>query len=152
MRIDPCDPPLVSTSLPRPASRSSSCLSRWRLLTIIMGATMSGLANVMKGNELVMTVSSMNGNLRAGMDVMIRDLLQTGSGLPSSHAVSIPSGANSVRVRIPGPPGTAFETAVTDLVLPAVMPRAGAGPTINGVATDVVTVLMADNYVPRSSR
>ena len=81
------------------------------LLTIIMGATMSGLADVMKGNELVMTISSMNGNLRAGMDVMIRDLLQTGSGLPASHTVNIPSGANSQRVRIPGPPGTAFETA-----------------------------------------
>lgn len=38
-----------------------------------------------------------------------------------------------------------FFTAVGDLVLPAVMARAGRGPTINGVATDVITVLMADN-------
>lgn len=115
------------------------------LTTLIMGTTMAGLADVMKGNELVMTISSMNGALRAGVDVMIRDLLQAGSGLPSSHTVSIPNGAGSVRVRIPGPPGTAFETAAGDLVLPAVIPLAGAGPTINGVVTDVLAVLMADN-------
>ncbi len=92
------------------------------LFTVIMGATMAGLADVMKGNELIMTISAMNGGLRSGTDVMIRDLLQAGSGLPASHTVKIPSGAGSVPVRIPGPPGTAFQTAVGDLVLPAVMP------------------------------
>ncbi len=115
------------------------------LFTLIMGATLAGLSDIMKGNELVMTISSMNGALRAGVDVMIRDLLQAGSGLPSSHTVSIPNGVGALRVRLPGPPGTAFQTAVTDLVMPAVIPRAGAGPVINGVATDVLTVLMADN-------
>lgn len=115
------------------------------LLTVIIGATLGGLADVMKGNELVMTIASMNNSVRAGLDLMIRDLLQVGSGLPSSHTVSIPSGAGSVGVRIPGPPGTAFFTAVGDVVLPAVMPRAGAGPTINGIQTDVLSVLMADN-------
>ena len=77
-----------------------------------------------------MTVASVNDSVRAGMDLMIRDLLQTGSGLPSSHAVSIPNGAGSLQVRIPGPPGQgAFQTDPGDLVLPAVMPRNGQGPT-----------------------
>jgi hypothetical protein len=116
------------------------------LLTVVMGATLGGLANVMKGNEIVMTIAHMNNSARAGLDLMVRDLLQVGSGLPSSHSVSIPNGAGSVQVRIPGPPGmAAFQTAVGDLVLPAVMPRAGAGPSINGIATDVLSVLMADN-------
>ncbi len=116
------------------------------LLTVIMGATLAGLANVMKGNELVMTVASMNNSVRAGLDLMVRDLLQVGSGLPSSHTVSIPNGAGAVPVRIPGPPGVGtFETAAGDLVLPAVMPRSGAGPSIGGVSTDVLSILMADN-------
>ena len=115
------------------------------LLTIVMGATMGGLANVMKGNELVMTIAAMNNSVRAGLDLMVRDLLQVGSGLPSSHSVSIPNGAGSAAVRIPGPPGTAFTTAVGQLTMPAVMPRSGEGPVIDGVATDVLSVLMADN-------
>lgn len=115
------------------------------LLTIVMGATMGGLANVMKGNELVMTIAAMNNSVRAGLDLMVRDLLQVGSGLPSSHSVSIPNGVGSTAVRIPGPPGTAFTTAAGDLTLPAVMPRSNQGPVIDGVATDVLTMLMADN-------
>ncbi len=115
------------------------------ILTIVMGATLAGLADISKGNELVMSISAMNSALRAGTDLMIRDLLQAGSGLPSSHTVSIPSGSGSVRVRIPGPPGTAFTTDAADDVLPAVIPLDGAGPTINGVATDVLAVLMSDN-------
>lgn len=115
------------------------------LFTIVMGATLGGLADVMKGNDLVMAIGSINSSVRGGLDLMVRDLLQVGSGLPTSHVVTIPSGAGSARVRLPGPPGTAFQTLATDLVLPAVMPRAGAGPTIDNVATDVVTILMADN-------
>jgi hypothetical protein len=79
------------------------------------------------------------------MDLMVRDLLQVGSGLPGSHAVSIPNGTGSVPVRIPGPPGTSFVTTAGDLVLPAVIPQSGGGPTIDGVATDSLSVLMADN-------
>ena len=48
-------------------------------------------------------------------------------------------------MNIPGPPGTAFQTAAADTTIPAVFPRPGAGPVVNGVPTDVLTVLMADN-------
>lgn len=115
------------------------------LLTVIMGATLGGLANVIKGNEIVMMIATRNNSLRAGLDLMVRDFLQVGSGLPASHAVSIPNGDGSVPVRIPGPPGSAFLTAVGDLTLPAVIPMAGVGPTVNGIQTDVISVLMADN-------
>lgn len=116
------------------------------IFTVVMGATLGGLASVMQGNELVLTVASVNDSVRAGMDLMIRDLLQTGSGLPSSHTVSIPNGAGAVQIRIPGPPGQgAFLTEPGALVLPAVMPRDGQGPTINGVSTDTLSILMADN-------
>lgn len=115
------------------------------LFTLIMGVTMSGLGNVIKGNELVVSLASVNNGLRAGMDLITRDLLQVGSGLPASHAVSIPNGNGSVTVRIPGPPGTTFVTDVGDLVLPAVIPKSNVGPIINGVLTDSITILMADN-------
>jgi prepilin-type N-terminal cleavage/methylation domain-containing protein len=115
------------------------------LLTVIMGATLGGLSDVMKGNETVMMISSANNTLRGGMDIMTRDLLQVGSGLPAAHAISIPSGSGSSGVRIPGPPGTAFVTTSADFTLPAVMPRPRQGPTVDGVQTDVIGMLMADN-------
>jgi hypothetical protein len=115
------------------------------ITTVVMGVTLAGLSDVMKGNEMVMTISSMNNALRSGMDIMVRDMLQAGSGLPGSKAVSIPNGAGAARVRLPGPAGTAFLTDIGDDLLPAVIPWSGAGPVINGVATDVVTILTADN-------
>src|SRR5262245_39172703 len=103
------------------------------LLTLIMGVTMTGLANVTGGNELVMATAAMNNSVGSGMALMVRDLLQVGSGLPGSHTVSIPNGTGSQTVRIPGPPGSAFTTATGDVAIPAVMARPGAGPTINGI-------------------
>jgi prepilin-type N-terminal cleavage/methylation domain-containing protein len=118
------------------------------IFTVVMAATLGGLSSVMQGNDVVMNIAAMNDSARAGMDLMVRDLLQVGSGLPASHSVSIPSGedpGDAERIRIPGPPGTAFMTAAADLALAAVIPRNGAGPTIDGVATDVLSILMADN-------
>jgi type II secretory pathway pseudopilin PulG len=115
------------------------------LLTVIIGATLSGMSNIMTSNEVVLQTVSMNNGIRSGMDLIVRDLLQVGSGLPSGHTITIPNGAGSTPVLLPGPPGTAFTTTAGDTTIPAVIPRPGAGPTVSGVPTDVLTVLMADN-------
>lgn len=115
------------------------------LLTLIMGATLGGLSDVMKGNDTVLMISGTNNSQRMAMDMIVRDLLQVGAGLPASHAISIPSGAGSVAVRIPGPPGSNFMTTAADLVLPALWPMANLGPAVDGVPSDSLTVLMADN-------
>jgi hypothetical protein len=115
------------------------------IMTVIMGATMGGLSEVVKGNDAVLQMTSMNTSLRAGMDLIVRDMLQVGSGLPPGHTITIPNGGGSSRVRIPGPPDTAFLTPVGATTIGAVIPQPGLGPTINGISTDVVTVMMADN-------
>jgi type II secretory pathway pseudopilin PulG len=115
------------------------------LLTLVVGGALAGMANIMSSNDIVAHKSAMNNALRTGMDLMVRDLLQVGSGLPGGHTITIPNGAGSTRVRIPGPPGSSYLTATGDATIAAVIPRPGAGPTINGIPTDVVTVLMADN-------
>lgn len=114
------------------------------MFTAIMGATLAGLSNASRANQTVVGIASMNAGVRAGMDLMTRDLLQVGSGLPPSHVIQIPSGTGSQRVRLPGPPGTTFELPVGPDI-PAVYPMPGSGPLVNGVATDVLIVLMADN-------
>lgn len=115
------------------------------IMTVVMAATMGGLAEVIKGNDAVVQMTGLNNSLRAGMDLIVRDMLQVGSGLPPSHSVTIPNGAGSQRVRVPGPPNSAFLTPVGATTIAAVIPGAGAGPVVDGVATDTLTVLMADN-------
>jgi Tfp pilus assembly protein PilW len=113
--------------------------------SVIMGTTMVSLRDAVRANDSVMHITGMNNMLRVSMDLLVRDLLQVGTGLPPGHVVSIPSGAQSQPIRLPGPPGTAFTSASGDLELAAVVPGDGRGPVVNGVATDTLTVLMGDN-------
>lgn len=115
------------------------------ILGVVMAATMGGLVSATKANEAVLNVSTMNTSIRAGMDLLIRDMLQVGSGLPPGHVIEIPNGSGSTQVRVPGPPTTNWVLPTGTLNMPAVMPFPGGGPTINGTPTDVLAVLMADN-------
>ena len=126
------------------------------IMTAIMAATMTALAQAMKANETAVLVTGMNNNLRTGMDLMIRDLLQVGSGLPPGHFILIPSGAGE-RINMPGPPGTAHLSTVGDAEINAVnpgadwsarQPVAGTACTVDGpgcVRTDTITTLAADS-------
>lgn len=112
---------------------------------VIMGATMMALSNAITANQSVLRLTGMNNTARAAMDLMVRDFLQVGSGLPPGHVISTPSGSGSLLIRLPGPPGTNFTNQTGDTDIAAVVPGTGLGPMVNGVATDVLTVLMADN-------
>ncbi len=115
------------------------------ILTLIVGSALAGMSNIVQSSDTVVQMTAMNNALRTGADLMIRDMLQVGSGLPGGHTITIPSGTGSTQVRMPGPPGSNFLLPVGSTTIPAVVPRPGAGPTINGIPTDVVTVMMADN-------
>jgi hypothetical protein len=113
--------------------------------TLIMGATMVGLTDAVRANESVTLITGMNSMLRASMDLMVMDLMQVGAGLPPAHTIGKPSGGQAQPILLPGPPGSAFSSVITEGTLAAVIPGTGRGPTVNGVATDTITVLMADN-------
>ena len=137
------------------------------IMTLIMASTMSALSQAMKANETAVLVTTMNNSLRTGMDIIIRDMLQVGSGLPPGHFVLIPFGT-ATRVKIPGPPNTASTVAPGDTDFNAVNPGTGGGPLVNlvtggacgapaagCVATDTITTLAADStfsHVPLKAR
>ena len=137
------------------------------IMSLIMGATMSALSQAMKANETAVLVTGMNNALRTGMDIIIRDMLQVGAGLPPGHFVLIPFGT-ATRVKVPGPPGTATTTALGDTDFNAVNPGTGGGPLVNlvtggacatpgagCVATDTITTLAADStfsHIPLKAR
>ena len=85
-----------------------------------------------------------NQNLRASINLMSRDLIQTGRELPNA-GIPTPSGTGSVAIKRPGIPGTDLTIpAAWGNVLPAICPGPGLGPTISGVATDLVQNMFAD--------
>jgi type II secretory pathway pseudopilin PulG len=112
---------------------------------VIMGATMTALSQAIRVNQSTLLVTGMNANLRTGMDLMTRDLLQTGQGLPTGGVILIPSGLGATQIKLPGPPTTAYKSLVGDTDISAVSPGPGLGPVINGVATDMITALEADS-------
>jgi hypothetical protein len=61
------------------------------ILTVIIGATLGGLADVIRGNEAVLSMTTMNNSVRIAMDMVVRDMLSVGSGLPPGHVIQVPS-------------------------------------------------------------
>jgi type II secretory pathway pseudopilin PulG len=115
------------------------------IMTLIMGIAMSAMNQAMRANEMATMLTSMNAQLRTGMDLMVRDLLQTGQDLPVGRVIMIPSGAGSGTIKLPGPPGTNFNLPAGTTELSAVIPGPSRGHTVNGRATDILTILAADS-------
>jgi type IV pilus assembly protein PilW len=139
---------IMTTSAIRPRSDDAGYslieLMIAMLVTIIvMGATLGGLDDATRTNAAVQRLTTMNNTLRLAMDLIIRDLLQAGSGLPKGHVILVPSGGELIRR--PGPPDTNYTNDEGDLDIAAVIPGPGLGPVINGEATDIITILTADN-------
>jgi Tfp pilus assembly protein PilW len=142
----------TTPSTRRPGDRGFSLVELIIAMGLTMGVlavTMTGLSDAIRANDMVVNVTTMNNGLRLAMDLMVRDLLQTGSGLSKGHVIQVPSGAIAgTLIRRPGPPGTTpaiYTKPATEITMPAVIPGAGLGPTINGKATDIITILTADN-------
>ena len=98
------------------------------LLTVVMGATLGGLANVMKGNEIVMAIASLNNSVRAGLDLMVRDLLQVGSGCPPATPSPSRTATTPCRCAFPARRDRPSRPRSATTTLPAVIPLAGSGP------------------------
>ena len=95
------------------------------ITTVILGATMSAMTHAINATDLALQLTTMNNSLRTSMDVMVRDMLQVGQGLPSGNVVLMPTLAGSTPIKLPTPP---FSPALTYYlgatgVAPNVLPR-----------------------------
>jgi prepilin-type N-terminal cleavage/methylation domain-containing protein len=143
---------MKTTFAPRRPRRSSEAgfsliemLVAMGIMLVVMGGAMAAMMDATRASKMASMITSMNSNLRTAMDLMVRDTLQTGQDLPVGRVIEIPSGTGAARVRMPGPPGTAFLTPVGATTVSAVTAYPGAGPLVNSVATDVYTILAADS-------
>jgi prepilin-type N-terminal cleavage/methylation domain-containing protein len=118
------------------------------VLSVIVAATLGTLTNGIQATEAVSLMADTQQNLRAGLNYIARDFVQTGEGIPLG-GITIPnsSGVSALNRPGPGTPGASFGTFNTTwTALPAIVTGYQLGPTTatSGVNTDMVTILYAD--------
>lgn len=113
---------------------------------VLLSATMGSLNDALGLNEKAALMADLEQNLRAGINLLIRDFMSGGWGIPTG-GIPIPSGAGVTPVKRPGPPGTNY-TFAPSLTIAAVNPGAGLGVSGTGRVTDMVNILYADSLLP----
>jgi len=118
------------------------------VVLVIMAATLGTLTSALQATQAITLMADTQENLRAGMNYMVRDILQTGEGIPQG-GITIPNTAGASAVNRPGPgtPAVSFGTFNTTwTALPAITSGYELGPitTTSGAATDMITVIYAD--------
>jgi hypothetical protein len=113
----------------------------------VIGLSLTTFSDAMRLNDTVGNIADSSQNLRAGTNMLVRDLLQAGRNIPTG-GIPIPSGNGSTGIHRPSPPnkGYLFDNT-TATTLQAITTGASMGPTIEGKATDMVTILMDDSVL-----
>ena len=118
------------------------------IMGVIMGVTLSALTNAYRATETARSTLELSNNLRIAVDLVVRDFIQVGQGLPPARTVQVPAGAGALPIQRPHAPASACtEWPAGTTAIPAVNVGPGCGPVIGGVATDVVTTLAADSML-----
>jgi type II secretory pathway pseudopilin PulG len=145
-------------------------------LIIGMGITMVALAAAVmmfrdstRANTNVTQSSDMSDNMRAGLNLIVQDLIQTGTGIPTG-GISIPNTPNASGCNTGGkvnrPPavlnltfnGPNSVNVGCNVILPAIEPGNALGPVVtspdgtSGPKTDVVTMMYADNTLAMDAK
>jgi prepilin-type N-terminal cleavage/methylation domain-containing protein len=118
------------------------------ILLVILGGVFTAMTNAMTAERTARGITTLNGHLRSSMDLVVRDLLQVGQGLPTGRVIGVPNGPGSVAIIQPGPAGDGTCNGVNTFPvaqrLQAVTVGPDLGPAINGQCTDVITTLAHD--------
>jgi hypothetical protein len=111
---------------------------------VVMGVAFTTFDNALALNDSVMGLADSTQNLRAGTNLLIRDLMQAGRNIPIG-GIAIPSGAGSSSIKRPGPPGKSYAfDNTTATTLASITTGSDLGPVVDGRTTDMVTMLMDD--------
>lgn len=113
---------------------------------IVLATTLGALNDGIRAADTAGLIAEMQHNSRTGLNMLRRDLMQAGQGIPIG-GIPVPSGAGAAPINRPGP-GASMTFPTTWLQLPAVAPGQALGPNIQGRATDMITILYADPTLP----
>lgn len=119
------------------------------IMLVILAGVFSAMTSAMKAEQTASAITTVNNNLRSSMDLVVRDLLQVGQGMPLGRVIGIPNGGAATGITRPGPaaagacPGVPA-TFPVQANLSAVTVGPDLGPAINNICTDVITTLAFD--------
>jgi prepilin-type N-terminal cleavage/methylation domain-containing protein len=129
---------------------------------IALGAAVLMFRDSTKANNNVSQTADMSDNIRAGLNMIVQDLIQTGTGIPVG-GISIPNTPNAAGCNVGRPvnrppavlaltfQGPNGANPGCNVILPAIEPGPDLGPIVtspdgtSGPQTDIITVLYADN-------
>jgi hypothetical protein len=123
------------------------------------------MSDATKANDSAIQITGLNNSLRTAMDLMVRDLMQVGQGLPAGRVIGLPNG-NSTPIQLPGPPGSDYQLNGLSFCPPdpndpqpdeeceqisAIIPGPGMGPQLgeSSQPTDMMWILAADSAFER---
>ncbi|MGH9773593.1 MAG: prepilin-type N-terminal cleavage/methylation domain-containing protein [Candidatus Acidiferrales bacterium] len=122
------------------------------ILIVVIVATLDTLSQAVNASQAVSAVAQVQDGARASLNIIVRDLVQAGSGLPTG-GVPIPYTASGspgpvpLAINRPSPPGFKYTFPVAQ-VLTSLTPGAGLGLASLGHNTDMITIIYADNTLP----
>jgi prepilin-type N-terminal cleavage/methylation domain-containing protein len=127
------------------------------ILVAIVGTTLGALTQASQATQNVTMMADTQENLRAGLNYMVRDLVQAGEAIPQG-GIPLPNNGGVVNVNKPSPPTLAYTFPTNSTVLQAITPGFAQGlktatpsPTVSGLTllgpnkTDMITLIYADN-------
>ncbi len=117
----------------------------------VIGVAIRTFDDALKLNDATLKLTDAGQNMRSGVNLLVRDLLQAGRDIPTG-GIPIPSGAGAINVQRPSPSGWSYAFDNTTLTtLGAVTTGNTLGSVVSGRQTDMITVLMGDPFLPNSS-
>ncbi|MFN7978683.1 MAG: hypothetical protein U0P30_11130 [Vicinamibacterales bacterium] len=121
------------------------------LTMAVIGIAIKTFDDALKINDATLKLTDAGQNMRSGVNLMMRDLLQAGRDIPTG-GIPLPSGLGSSVVQRPSPTGFSYAFNNTTLTtLGAVTTGNNLGATVAGRQTDMITILMGDPFLPSSA-
>jgi prepilin-type N-terminal cleavage/methylation domain-containing protein len=122
------------------------------IMLLVTAATLTTVKNAMDINDTAAQLADSSQNLRAGSNQLVRDLMMAGR-IIADGGVPVPNGTGAAAILRPGPPGSSLTFSLLadydgTIVLPSITTGYNLGPTVNGSATDMVTILTVDEFEP----
>jgi prepilin-type N-terminal cleavage/methylation domain-containing protein len=115
---------------------------------VVTGGALTTFQNALMFNDSAAQLADANQNLRAGLNQMVKDVMQAGRVI-GPEGVPVPSGGGAQPINRPAPPNTTMTFNVsTTTNLPDITTGFALGPTVNGTPTDMITLITVDPFMP----
>jgi hypothetical protein len=124
------------------------------VMLLVVGAALTTFKQGVAVNDAAAQLGDSTQNLRAGTNLLIRDLMMAGR-IFGAEGVALPTCTGHAAFFRPGPVALTFNTVgvvindtTTTLNLPSITTGSQLGPVIKGSPTDMVTIMTVDEFMP----